>query len=272
MRRILFFRSGVAAVAILGAVLSSIAATPPAQAAMVSDPCSAQVAFIGVRGTNAPAGTGAAFNNSIWRSGGYGDQIQPIRDKYAAQASFANVFTASVNYPATAVLGVGYASSVDAGVASLHWIVGVLLNCPVTPAIIIAGHSQGADVVARAMGSPSRFTSEQRAKIGAILLLGDPSFDPSKNYANSAPGGSGILPARSSLIENVLTSAPYLRYGYDYRATGLSWYNKIGSWCFTGDWACSGAPRNSGSENIHNSYKTSAQYYYDWSLYMISDF
>lgn len=48
----------------------------PAQAAPASK-CAADQVFIGVRGTDAPAGTGSEENGRVYASGGFGAQIAP---------------------------------------------------------------------------------------------------------------------------------------------------------------------------------------------------
>lgn len=142
-------------------------------------------------------------------------------------------------YPASPVGGPWYGDSVETGTQELinH------LNYRYTPAAqggmgcgtetaIIAGYSEGADVVGWAMEWDGYGGLSQTAKnrIGYVALYGDPKFDRRCSSARwwvqgniKQCGGNGILGPRE----------PYARDYLKYR---------LGSWCDFNDGYCNGSP------------------------------
>lgn len=143
-------RSRVAAL-VCAAVMTfgTIATAPSATAASTSNPCDFAV-FIGVRGTGAPAGSASAHGGRVWTSGGMGDQLSVLAGKIGSELY--PTYFSSLNYPASAT---NYSGSVATGSATLINELNYLstLCGGYGPAVVIAGHSQGAHVISDALGA-----------------------------------------------------------------------------------------------------------------------
>lgn len=256
----------MAGAAVIGLALTLIPANT-AMAGPVTNPCAANVVVIGVRGTDAPKGTGLIQSNNLWSSGGLGD-TKSVVDKWAASGW--GVFTASLNYQASG--GVAYPASLSEGRDRLGSFLNSLTSCAVRPAVVLVGHSQGASVVAHTLAA-SFVTTAAKDMVKAAIMFGDPSFQGNKNYVTSPPPGSGVLGPRGANIEAVLTGPLFYKWGWPQYGSQMGYASKIRSYCIAGDWACTGAPMNATSSAIHVSYgAVKGTDAFQWSQYMLSQF
>lgn len=269
-------RIGARAAALVGAAavaFATLAGGAPASAAPSSDPCKFAV-FIGVRGTGAQGGSGPTHGGRVWTSGGMGDQIAPLASKVSTEA-YPTYFEA-LNYPATAP---DYLQSVASGSTALINELNYLstLCGGYGPAVIIAGHSQGANVISDALGNGQwpqgpTLTAQAQKMISAVVFYGDPQYWPTDAWnAPYSPGGYGAL-QRNTLVAADLGT--YRVWGWTQGSTNPNptWVPKIRSYCATGDFLCQNNPGD-GNFAIHNSYgKTTTTIAANWIRYMISDF
>jgi hypothetical protein len=146
--------------------------------------CTPDVAIVAVRGSTEPLGlAGPAGVASRAVAAGLGD---------------AEVTTSEVGYPAALQ---GYDASVREGAAALGVALdAALAGCATTTAVAI-GYSQGAQVVGEALRAA---TPSTRERVGAVVLLGDPTRDAddpavttTRGGADVGSGGGGLLGARS---------------------------------------------------------------------------
>lgn len=229
--------------------------------------------FIGVRGTGAPAGATAAHSNRVWRAGGLGDQIAPLRN--LVDDNVYPVWSASLNYPAST----NYEASVSAGADTLTTELNYLASAcgPYSPGFVLAGHSQGADVIARALSwgnwpNGVQLSQDAKNKIKAVVFYGDPRFYPGDTWnAPGSPSQQGLMPRNAILKEELKT---YRFWGWPQGSTNPSptWVSKIRSYCYAGDFFCQNNPNDSGFA-IHNSYGSSTQTSKatSWIDYMLTD-
>ena len=122
----------------------------PADASSTNNLCGFGI-FIGVRGTNAAAGSSLAHGNRVWLSGGFGDQVADLKSILASSTDPIPYFFESLNYPASGDIGI--VPSEIAGrtnlVNELNWLSN---QCGASlPAVVLAGHSQGALVIEDAL-------------------------------------------------------------------------------------------------------------------------
>lgn len=229
--------------------------------------------FIGVRGTGAPEGANSAHSNRLWRAGGMGGVIAPLKNKVAAKEY--PVWSASLNYPANT----NYNASVAQGANTLATELNYLATAcgSYVPAVVLAGHSQGADVIATALGWGNwpqgiQLTQKAKAMISAVVLEGDPGFFPGDPWnAPGSPNGMGIFP-RNTVVKDTLKTFRYWGWAQGSSNTSASWNSKIRSYCFSGDFFCQNDPTDSGF-NIHNSYGNVTQVAKaaSWIDYMLID-
>jgi len=259
----------VAMASALGIVFASLIAASPASAAGICD----FAVFIGVRGTDAPAGGSATHSGRVWSSGGMGPQIDKLVTAYK-QLGYPTYFE-SLNYPASG--GVNYGSSVTAGVnnlvAELNWL---STQCSFLPAVIIAGHSQGAQVILDALGwaafpSGPHLTDRAKLMVRAAAVFGDPTYLPNQPYNDPIVHGphNGIF-ARNLTVAGWLAQ-DYSFQGWPMGGNGPGTVYKIRSWCFSADFFCQ-ANAGDSSFTVHNSYgafsMTDAR---NWIDYLLAD-
>lgn len=234
-----------------GIVLASLIAAAPASAAGICD----FAVFIGVRGTDAPAGSSPTHGGRVWSSGGMGAQIDKLVTAYQ-QLGYPTYFE-SINYPASGAPN--YQSSVTTGVnnlvAELNWL---STQCSYLPAVILAGHSQGAQVILDALGwasfpSGPHLTDQAKLMVRAAAVFGDPTYLPNQPYNDPLVHGphNGFFPRN-------LTVAGWLAQDYSFQGwpmggNGPGTVYKIRSWCFTGDYFCQ-ADLSDTNYKLHNSY------------------
>ena len=230
--------------------------------------------FIGVRGTGAPAGANAVHSNRLWRAGGMGDQVAPLRNKVLEYPY--GVWTASLNYPATT----NYEASVSAGANTLATELNYLATAcgSFVPNVILAGHSQGADVIARALGWGNwpqgvELTQKAKASISAVVFYGDPGYFPGDSWnAPGSPSKLGFM-TRNTVVKDKLKAFRFWGWPQGSTSTSPSWVPRIRSYCYSGDFFCQNNPADAGFK-IHNSYGTLTQATKaaSWIDYMMSDF
>ena len=253
-----------------GVVLTGFMGAAPANAAGASGPCDFAV-FIGVRGTGAPGGSNVIHSGRVWASGGMGDQISALAGKESAAPY--PVYFESLVYPASTDL----TNSVAAGSATLINELNYLSTVcgSYAPAVVIAGHSQGASVIESALGNgqwPQGPTLTDRAKsmIKAVTMFGNPGFFPGDVYnAPYSPGGTGLFP-RNQVVYNNLTGYRFWGWSQGSTIQNPSWQPRIRSYCASGDFFCQNNPGDS-NYAIHNSYKTTTMSFADsWIHYMLT--
>ncbi|MET2012963.1 cutinase family protein [Microbacterium chocolatum] len=255
------------AIIVFALVIAAVPLARPTPAAAVSDRCQAGVIFIGVRGTGANAGTNPSGPN-LWLSGGHGDQVEPVRAKFAASLG-SYLWSASLNYPAT---GPGsYITSQQTGTQRLINELNLITACVYDPPIVLAGHSQGADVIAQALAH-NGLSDAAKAQVKAVILYGDPLWKAGMNF--NAPGyassGHGLLGGRGAYWTDRLQSW-YWQYGWPYQGAGQGYFSRIRSYCFTNDWACQNLLQSTSTNSTHNSYKNIAQSAFEWAQYMTAN-
>ena len=240
--------SAIGALTMLGSVLFGGAS---ANAALSSSMCDFAV-FVGVRGTGAPAGSNLVHNGRVWTNGGLGDQVAPIRSALINVPDMPFYFL-SLAYPATAALS----PSIEDGrlklIAELNYI---NQTCPYAP-IILAGHSQGAQVISKVLtgaatsplGAPFNLTPAAKANIRAVVLYGDPFYESGKltNYPNRPK--NGLLSTIPYTQKNSLATYNYL--GWPAGSNSQQTVYKVREFCNIGDFFCQSNPGDS-SYAIHN--------------------
>lgn len=233
----------------------------PANASTTSNICEFGV-FIAVRGTDAPAGTTSTHGGRAWTAGGTGDQIAPLKTSLAK--SYLPFYFESLSYPAAG--GGGYPNSVNAGSATLMKELDYLSTAcgSIMPAVVLAGHSQGADVIANAL---SRITARAKTMVRAVVLYGDPAYLPNHPFNAIGDGkGEGVL-ARPSAVWSILDGFRF--WGWPQVGTSKAWVYKVRSYCKTGDAFCQSG-LSSSARAIHNSYTTATADASSWIMYMLT--
>ena len=265
--RRVFTTISAAAVGVI--VAGSVSA--PANASSTNNLCEFGV-FIAVRGTGAPAGSSLAHSNRVWLSGGQGPQVADLKGRLAGATTDPMPFYfESLNYPAAK--GTGLIASVAAGrntlVMELNWLSN---QCgSILPAVVLAGHSQGAMVITQALsafvdGSPN-LTSKAKTMIRAVALFGDPNYSNTDPF--NAPGSPSVQPLLHRVAGTSTELAAYKYMGWPQASKAKGWVYKIREYCLAGDLFCQSgtSPR---AESIHNSYAPSktgqAQLWIDYML------
>ncbi|MEV7739122.1 cutinase family protein [Streptomyces sp. NPDC088921] len=138
--------------------------TPP----QTIPPCTHGTFMIGLRGSNELAGPNS--NGDVALGDPVGDVATRLRSP--ANADPNGFYAYGVPYPAT-LINPGYGTSVADGVAMTKAVLEAHAKCS-GEKIVLAGYSQGAEVVRRALASVS---PEVRARVSGIALFGDPILD-----------------------------------------------------------------------------------------------
>lgn len=264
--RRVFATISAAAVGVI--VAGSVSA--PANASSTNNLCEFGV-FIAVRGTGAPAGSSLAHSNRVWLSGGQGDQVADLKARLASAADPMPFYFESLNYPASD--GAPLIASVAAGrkalVNELNWLSN---QCGSRlPAVVLAGHSQGAMVITQALsafvdGSPN-LTAKAKAMIRAVALFGDPNYSPTDPF--DAPSSPTVQPLLHRTAGDSAALAAYRYKGWPQGSKTQGWVYKIREYCLAGDeWCQSGTSPK--ARAIHNAYAPSqtgpAQLWIDYML------
>lgn len=258
-----FRRTSRALTAVVLGLALGVTGAQSAQAAPASK-CSADQVFIGVRGSDAPAGSGSEEGGRVYASGGFGDQIAALAPSFNADVF--STWARAIRYDARG--GTEYWPSQLDGEQKLVTVLNSLADCGgQMPLIFLAGHSQGADVVLEALAN-SQLLKSVWVNIKAVAVFGDPKFRSGMNFNFSPPpGGQGILGARTTGLTNVLESR-YWFYGYPQWADHPMWSSRIRSWCYPNDWACQSLALNSSTNASHNNYAQHMPDVFSWMMHM----
>jgi Tol biopolymer transport system component len=132
--------------------------------------------FFGARGSGQASNDHGGYGKEIASTLTFVENLLPARTNLQAQA---------VDYPAIAVnwwqpsyYVADYQASEAAGVESLQFdVLQYIRNCP-TKKIILAGYSQGADVVGDTFLG---LNPDEATHIAAVIMFGDPKFNPAKS-------------------------------------------------------------------------------------------
>ena len=188
----------------------------PAPPPKLSPQC-AQPQLFGVRGSGE---TKKSYS-------GYGETVGMFRSLMIINRP--GIKTDAIDYPAIAVNPASftysgdYVDSVERGVEALtEQVRKFIKKCPRTY-LLLAGYSQGAEVVGIAY---TRFTEYERHRIASVTLFGDPRFNPSQvgvNQGDTTPGLGGI---DVSILGDLRAWTP----------TG--WSSRVQSYCTDGDPIC----------------------------------
>jgi len=200
-----------------------------------------------------------------------GDQIETLASKLSTGDE--PIYFESLAYPAST----DYNASVAEGSANLINELNYLstLCGAYAPAVILAGHSQGANVISDALGyaqwpNGPALTDRAKAMIKSVALFGDPQYWPSDSWnAPYGPSGYGVF-QRNQYVRDKL--GEYRVWGWPQGSTNpeRQWIPKIRSYCADGDFFCQS---NAGDGNfaIHNSYKTTTMdFARNWIRYMMT--
>lgn len=257
------FRRRVYSAATVAALLCAglFGGAAPANAAPAG-PCEAFMVIIGVRGTNAPAGSNLAAGGRVWRSGGFGDHVKPVIDTTINPNPDvrAETWVVSLNYPATAEVNLvdssnAYVNSRDAGVAALKAELESYMACANRPMVLLVGYSQGADVIATTLGGQMNATAKSQVK-GAVLF-GDPGYLPNQpvNKPGLNPGGIGLFP-RDTGVQDTLNSLK--SYGYSIDTGGHASRQVVRQYCNANDAVCQSNVVGWGVHSQYGQYVASA--------------
>ncbi|PRA81349.1 cutinase family protein [Microbacterium sp. MYb66] len=258
--------SAVGALTMLGSIMFGGAS---ASAAASSSMCDFGV-FVGVRGTGAPAGSNLVHDGRVWTTGGFGDQVAPIRTALANVPGMKFYFL-SLAYPATGVLSPSIQDGKAKLISELNYIT---TTCPYAP-IILAGHSQGAQVISQVLqdtvnfpsGAPVGLNPRTKANIQNVVLYGDPYYESGKatNYPNRPK--NGLLSTVPYTKKNPLATYSYL--GWPAGGSSQQTIYKVREYCNIGDFFCQSDPADS-NYAIHNSYGQNANSVAGWIQYTLT--
>lgn len=216
------------ATAVLG--LTMLAA-PPSQAAASSSLCSNVITVV-VRGSDEAAGTTNtattntalyAYRTGMGRPGPVAGDLQTVSKK--------TVYISGLKYAAAiGWVGLAYNNSRHGGVVALQKSLNYLATqCPNSKTALI-GFSQGAHVIGDALSASSgvRPNATARGKIAAVVLYGDPMYNPTEPFVNT----KGLT-----------------KFGMlGTRTTGdlKEFETRLRSYCLAGDPACQGSKTRGG--------------------------
>lgn len=229
----------------------SVGVAIPAQA-VVGGRCGFAT-LIGVRGTDEPAGSGLENGGRTYVSGGLGNVVgnlaiglqgHPVIPFHIEGLVYPAVVLDPGNPTAT-----NYFASLNIGEANLRAeISNLAIACPTT-VILLAGYSQGAQVISDVLAGSS-LSASVRSHIGEVVLYGSPTFHageawnaPGSGTSNGIFGSSGN-PGLASYKRLVWLPPTYTTQGY---------LPTIRSYCLSGDEFCQTNLTTQGAE-IHASY------------------
>lgn len=212
-----------------------------------------------VRGSNEGKGSKTlTADGYAYASGGYG-RLGVLVTQFLRDPTF-YIYAESLKYPANiapSLSSLGYADSLNYGTSNLVGALKALAKrCPHSN-ILLAGYSQGAQVIGRVLSSPtsSILGKSVTDKIAAVVLEGDPTYyrDEAIDAAGSGTGQGllNIMRKRGSMDGWKGTRA-----GAGLSTTKL--YQSVRSYCYAGDYFCQTNLTSKGS-TIHGSYGTQAQ-------------
>ncbi|HXD61545.1 MAG TPA: cutinase family protein [Lacisediminihabitans sp.] len=228
--------------------------------------------MISIRGTGEAAGSGTAHGGRTYASGGAGATLNNLIG-YANREPNIPFYQEAINYPAVALdvnnpQAKDYLASLQYGATNLaNEINDLVANCPYTN-ILLAGYSQGADVIGQVIGAyrstsitvPAlRPGSFQQLK--SVMLFGDPHYRPGEVWdaaGNGTANGVFVSPAGQFQYAKRLTWLPpsYQVQGY---------VTTVRSYCFAGDFFCQSTFTAAGL-TVHGSYGASSAMGDAWSF------
>lgn len=245
------------AIALLSLAVCFVVAAP-AQAFESNNRCGFATMIV-VRGTSAPPGAGSGPGDRTYASGGV-DPTLSVLTVQANQDSSLPIHIESLKYPAVALPSgaatAGYVSSVQVGVNNLVGEINDLIaNCPGIN-ILLAGYSQGADVIDNAIGLAHQAaysvpTLDRRAytQVSATVLIADPGFRSGEKWDAGSFTKSGVWPK------------PANQFGPYTRLSGAQVKSTVYSLCYAHDFYCQADP---GGLAVHPSYGTWGAMYPAW--------
>jgi hypothetical protein len=205
----------------------------------------------------------------LYNSGGWNGGLNVVKSLLTDYSSVPYAFYA-LRYPAA---GATYGGSVGEGVNNLVTEINFMVEqCGnYTPAIILLGYSQGADVVSQAAMS-SKLTNRAKGAILAVADVANPHYSPFQPYnaPGAATGGSGRLGQYNDNQKGTLAGMKY--WGFPPPGGSQGWVYRVRSWCTDGDqWCASGNGPNAG--NIHaDAMQNASTAVKDWIDYMATSF
>ncbi|MFF7647000.1 cutinase family protein [Streptomyces canus] len=143
------------------------ASCAPSPAQQTSTTCTHGTVLIGLRGSNETQAANANGDKSV------GDVVGALAGALRRSENRDPNGTTVIGVPYPAKLDLSYRDSVSQGVAMTVAILTAHAKCT-DEKILLAGYSQGAEVVRRALASVS---PEIRARVSGIALFGDPTRD-----------------------------------------------------------------------------------------------
>lgn len=253
LRKLPRLLAAVSAACILAVVTLSGAA--PANASGGSPTKCGFGIFIAVRGTGETGGSSPGLGGRTWNVGGLGRLIGVASD-FGTDPELP-FWVESLNYPAQAGPFTGladpiYDSSIATGTTTLRAeIESIATSCPYTN-ILLAGYSQGAQVIGNVLASNSspQLSSAARSHISSVVLMADPSYRVDQPYDDVRNGTANGVYTRPAGVLNSWT-----RISWD---TGSPVVTPIiHSWCWDNDQWCQGGIGPS-APIIHGSYGAAA--------------
>nr|WP_228514502.1 cutinase family protein [Frondihabitans sp. VKM Ac-2883] len=206
-------------------------------------PSCTAVVIIDVRGSNAPAGKLVKQSDNVYKfgTGGYGDVI--LNDLGGlANIKGLSVSTEALHYPAT-IVGPAYSISADTGGSNLRGAMNDVANTCPNSKIWLVGHSQGADVISRALRYYSLLNKTAKANFNGAVLFGNPTYRANEliDAAGNGPNNGVFWQYRANkALDGITRNNVY----------GVSDVNAVKSFCYKNDKYC----QNGQSLDVHNSY------------------
>lgn len=253
-------RRRVRLAASIGAIcvaLTPVMAATPAHASVPPSKCGAFAVLISARGVNAPGGSNLQ-DGRTWLAGGMGDQLQGLVTSMQLDTQI-SVWTESLAWDANLGNSVlNYDSKVNAGASMLVTeIKSIVDGCRgqnyTIPNIFLAGHSGGADVVARALATLSG--SGYQSYVDGAITYGDPSTSFVQDWNAPQFTQSAGLFARSDSQTDKIKAIDYYGWSYDSPQIRQPYYwPRVRAYCNNSDWACRGTVFGGWSNAAHNNY------------------
>ena len=247
----------------LVAALSVLVFAAPARAGtdfITADPCVAT--FIGVRGTGEAAGSGTMHNGRVYQVGGLGTRLVPLTLGFSSDPDIP-VFMEQLVYPASAFPAWGtsnqlYTNSVNTGATNLAAEIEYIASiCPHTN-ILLAGYSQGAQVIGNVLAGSPALSAAARARVTAVTLFADPSYNFGEKWDyNYQLLGQGVFHRTPGAFSS------WTRQGWLPGDTAPSQQTIVRSYCLANDMWCQG---NAGGADVHANGYTSAVVSPGWTF------
>jgi hypothetical protein len=219
---------------LLGAVLSyDVAGSPHARPVSLKDSCGADVLFLGARGSGEkPDDASLGFGATLFSA--YHAMSTAYRPR--------NVVAEPVEYAAVSVPDAvrsgmtDYTSSLSAGFDNLQAKLGNWSDkCP-NYRFVLAGYSQGADVVGDVLAdlaaSKSARAGNILSRIVGVALFGDPRYNPADPVDVNPP-----TPDREGIFATLPAGQGGIRPEFP-----MTLRSRVGSWCLANDIICNTAP------------------------------